>query len=434
MQLKEVKEKCPAFSNGCPYATITTTQELKSVTKKCPEFSSGCPFSSVKQIELFSELLTKVPESHVKSPEIHATLERIHKISTELKEEVGNCPIFSNECIFKVKCTNLQPLIKELDLRTWGLIIKVLDKEKTPQTVGLAKSLKVGTGEAHRAAESVQFVRQFLRGRISKDIYAKFVACLYFIYKAIEEEARNNRDHVIFKHVHFPSELEREKALEGDLKYYYGVHWKEEIKPFLEFPPVKEYVERVHMIGISKPALLVAHTYTRYLGDLSGGQVLKRVAVKTYSLPSTGEGTYFYDFDKLPTKVEHKKFKEMYRQTLDSLDVDQELATSIVEEANVGFNLNTNLFRFLDDLAGVSVPTVTPSPNNVQVHGTGMVGGDQKATCPFATMSSVLQTKEKHGNSDGIGQKIHVLLKPYYSTITRVFVAFLVVLVGLILW
>ena len=46
----------------------------------------------------------------------------------------------------------------------------------------------------------------------------------------------------------------------------------------------KTYVNRIQTISESKPELLVAHAYTRYLGDLSGGQILKKYCSKSYEL------------------------------------------------------------------------------------------------------------------------------------------------------
>jgi hypothetical protein len=46
-----------------------------------------------------------------------------------------------------VKCTNLQPLIKELDLVTWGILIKRAGKEPDGDlAIHLATQLKVGGG------------------------------------------------------------------------------------------------------------------------------------------------------------------------------------------------------------------------------------------------------------------------------------------------
>jgi hypothetical protein len=64
----------------------------------------------------------------------------------------------------------------------------------------------------------------------------------------------------------------------------------------------------------SVQTLKVAHAYTRYLGDLSGGQVLARVARKTYGLEKGGAGTQFYEFDNIENKNGYKKG---YRARLD---------------------------------------------------------------------------------------------------------------------
>lgn len=71
----------------------------------------------------------------------------------------------------------------------------------------------------------------------------------------------------------------------------------------------KPYVDRIHEVGEKDPVLLVAHSYTRYMGDLSGGQILKKVAQRALKLPSTGEGLNFYQFEGIHS---HKGFKQLY--------------------------------------------------------------------------------------------------------------------------
>ncbi|MFN9859333.1 MAG: biliverdin-producing heme oxygenase, partial [Pseudanabaena sp.] len=66
------------------------------------------------------------------------------------------------------------------------------------------------------------------------------------------------------------------------------------------------------------PVLLIAHSYTRYMGDLSGGQALKHIVRSALDLPDEC-GTTFYEFDQLPTLEAKKNFKDRYRQALDSL-------------------------------------------------------------------------------------------------------------------
>ena len=95
------------------------------------------------------------------------------------------------------------------------------------------------------------------------------------------------------------------------------------------------------------PYLLVGHHYTRYLGDLSGGQILKGIAEKALDLPK-GEGLNFYEFD-----IEDKKaFKQKYRDALDNLPVDTQQINAIITEANYAFRLNMYMFDQLSGNAG----------------------------------------------------------------------------------
>lgn len=134
--------------------------------------------------------------------------------------------------------------------------------------------------------------------------------------------------------MYFPAELHRKAALEEDLKYFYGRNWREEI-PCPE--ATRKYVERLHYIGKNEPELLVAHAYTRYLGDLSGGQVLKKIAQKALQLPSTGEGLAFFTFDGVSNAT---KFKQLYRSRMNALEMDLATKKRVMEEAKKAFLLN----------------------------------------------------------------------------------------------
>jgi heme oxygenase len=92
------------------------------------------------------------------------------------------------------------------------------------------------------------------------------------------------------------------------------------------------------------PELLVGHHYTRYIGDLSGGQILKNIAQKAMSL-GEHDGLRFYEFAAIP---DEKAFKANYRATLDALPIDQAMADRIVEEANHAFHLNMTMFQELE--------------------------------------------------------------------------------------
>jgi heme oxygenase len=126
-----------------------------------------------------------------------------------------------------------------------------------------------------------------------------------------------------------------------DLEYYYGSNWNSSI---ILSEATKAYVERIQTISNERPELLVAHAYTRYLGDLSGGQILKKIAQRAMNL-SDGKGLSFYEFTEVKDEQE---FKQNYKKALDSLALDSVLADQIVAEANVSFTMNMKMFQELE--------------------------------------------------------------------------------------
>lgn len=204
----------------------------------------------------------------------------------------------------------------------------------------LALKLREGTKKAHTMAENTGFIACFLRGTVEKSSYRKLVANLYFVYAAMEEEMQKLKDHPTMGKMYFP-ELDRKHSLEQDLAYYYGANWRDEIKASAA---TQAYVNQIHEVAKADPEKLIAHLYTRYIGDLSGGQILKKIAVNAMAL-NEGEGTNFYEFAQID---DEKAFKTMYRSTMDGLGITDEKADQIVEEANDAFHHNMNMFKELE--------------------------------------------------------------------------------------
>ena len=206
--------------------------------------------------------------------------------------------------------------------------------------VALASQLREGTKKSHTMAENTGFVSCFLKGVVDKGSYRTLVADLYFVYAAMEEEMARLADHPVIAPIAF-SELNRREALEQDLAFYYGSDWLQQIKAT---PAAQIYVERIRQIAKESPELLVGHHYTRYLGDLSGGQILKNIAQKAMNL-GENDGLNFYSF---PEIADEKAFKTTYRAAMDQLPIDQPMADRMVEEANHAFHLNMKMFQELE--------------------------------------------------------------------------------------
>ena len=208
--------------------------------------------------------------------------------------------------------------------------------------VALAGQLREGTKKSHTMAENTGFVACFLKGVVEKTSYRKLISDLYFVYKAMEEEIDKlvQEDHPVIKHIGF-KELFRRQTLEKDLEFYYGNDWIDQIKIS---ESARSYVNRIRLVANESPELLVGHHYTRYIGDLSGGQILKKIAKKALNLRGD-DGLNFYEFKLIE---DEKLFKKSYSETLNKLPIDQKIADNIIEEANEAFAYNMNMFRELE--------------------------------------------------------------------------------------
>jgi heme oxygenase len=207
-------------------------------------------------------------------------------------------------------------------------------------TSNLTIQLREGTSKAHSMAENVSFVKSFLGGVIDKTSYSHMLANLYFVYLSLEEAMDKNKENEFIKPIYFP-ELNRTESLKEDLAFYYGPDW---INTLVPSEATKVYMDRIKNLSEKRPDLLVGHAYTRYLGDLSGGQILKKIAQRAMNLQST-QGLSFYEFNDIS---DEQQFKINYKAALDALPVTTDGAQQIVAEANVAFNLNMKVFQELE--------------------------------------------------------------------------------------
>lgn len=207
----------------------------------------------------------------------------------------------------------------------------------------LSSQLRERTQQSHTTAENTAFMKCFMKGIVERDVLRKLFADLYFVYSALEAELQRHRSHPIVGKIYFP-ELNRTENLAKDLAFYYGENWQNQITAS---PAGVIYHDRITTLSETDPVLLIAHSYTRYMGDLSGGQSLKNVIRTALSLPAN-QGTHFYEFEHIATLEEKRNFKERYRHALDELILDDTTIDRIVDESNFAFTLNQNVMHELE--------------------------------------------------------------------------------------
>ncbi|WP_461638385.1 biliverdin-producing heme oxygenase [Leucobacter sp. BZR 635] len=190
----------------------------------------------------------------------------------------------------------------------------------------------------HSSSEGANFMEDIMRGVASKQDYIDLVAQHFFMYEALEEAAQQLSADPAYAALH-PEALVRMATLEIDLEHLLGANWREEISPVAA---TAAYAARMREVAAEGwIAGIIAHHYTRYLGDLSGGQIIAKRVARQHGFD--GAGIAFYDFESLG---DLKAFKETYRDGLDALGetLSEEEQQRMVEEVRAAYAFNTAIF------------------------------------------------------------------------------------------
>jgi heme oxygenase len=217
--------------------------------------------------------------------------------------------------------------------------------------IPLAERLRTATHELHAEVERAGVMRQLLRGQIDAAGYCALLRNLHAVYAALEAGLRRHATHPALVPV-AKAVLFRGAALERDLDRLHGPGWADDIALV---PAAADYAERLRTLAADAPALLAAHAYVRYLGDLSGGQTLARLIAGHLGL-AAGEAVDFYDFGPADQVA---AMKRDFRAGLDSLADDEALAQALVDEACAAFARHKPLFEQLAEpraTAGAPAP------------------------------------------------------------------------------
>ncbi|WP_405374378.1 MULTISPECIES: heme oxygenase (biliverdin-producing) [unclassified Microbacterium] len=203
--------------------------------------------------------------------------------------------------------------------------------EPTPFSV----VVKERSSGAHSSSEGAGFMTDLMRGKGSRDDYVALVAQHWFIYAALEAAAeRMAGDPVAAPFV--SAKLTRLPALEADLEFLIGDHWRAAIEPLAT---TAAYTARIAEVGADWPGGFVAHHYTRYLGDLSGGQFIGKILARQFGFETNGIG--FYIFEEI---ADPAAFKDVYREQLDAAPWDAAERERVIDEVLLAYRFNTELF------------------------------------------------------------------------------------------
>ncbi len=199
-------------------------------------------------------------------------------------------------------------------------------------------AIRTATWGDHSDSEGSSVMEDIMRMRATREEYVDLVVQHYFMYEALEEASKALAADPRFAALH-PAAIVREQTLVEDLEFLVGENWRDEISPV---PATAAYADRIREIAAEGwlPGI-IAHHYTRYLGDLSGGQMIAKRVKKQFGYEHAGVA--FYDFAELG---EIDKYKQEYRGVLNSLGetLDETERERMVDEVRTAYRFNSQVF------------------------------------------------------------------------------------------
>ncbi len=191
-------------------------------------------------------------------------------------------------------------------------------------------ALYVRTRALHLEAERTGFIADMLRGVASRNGYALLLRNLLPAYHQIEDGLERHRDDPVLRPL-ARYRLARAPAIAADLAAL-----TDDELPLL--PEGEAYAQTIARAAEGDGSRLIAHAYTRYLGDLNGGQIVKRLLQKSLGLGP--RELAHYDFSALG---ELAALKTGYRQALELAGAAAADPEAIIAEGAVAFECNIAL-------------------------------------------------------------------------------------------
>lgn len=199
--------------------------------------------------------------------------------------------------------------------------------------------MKDETLEAHDQSKDSGFAVTIMGGEWSPRAFAEWQRALYPVYATLESILKKNRKDPnlsVFDH----RKLDRADRIYHDLSTL-GI---DPVEDPSTLPSVPKYVNAVSSAGSSVPRIMAYH-YTRYMGDMIGGQVIARSMREKYGM--SDYSLTCYDFSELGDLYHYRK---TYKTLLELIPWSTEEREEFVDEVKTAYEVNALLFEELYDM------------------------------------------------------------------------------------
>jgi heme oxygenase len=190
----------------------------------------------------------------------------------------------------------------------------------------LTDQLRDATRRIHLQAEQSGVIATLLSGSIDRASYVRYLRNLASVYYALEQPAAV---------LSLGSALQRFPSIASDLTAIVGTNWESTL-PVL--PATQLYCDRIDSLVRNNSKPLIAHYYVRYLGDLYGGQILRRRLQSSLGLQA--QQLSWYQFDQGLSLQQHR---EALRAAINGCALSSEQVNEVIEEALAAFQHNIEL-------------------------------------------------------------------------------------------
>lgn len=219
----------------------------------------------------------------------------------------------------------------------------------TGESTALSSLLRAGTAEVHKEAEQRPFMQAFFGGVLPRAAYVAWLTRQWHLYRVLEAGLEALPPNVP-EHGLVPAALYRTQAIEADLDHLTDGAWRG--RDHLT-PATATYAERIRSTYLF-PAGLVAHAWLRYMGNVGGRDVLRRLAERSIGVDEdTRLGLACTDYSAIG---EIRPFFADFHAKLDALALRPEEKQRAVAEADAGFRLNIALTDELADEFSIGAP------------------------------------------------------------------------------
>lgn len=211
----------------------------------------------------------------------------------------------------------------------------------TGDAEALSTLLRASTTEIHKEAEQRPFMRAFFAGVLPRDAYIGWLARQWHLYRTLEA-GLDTLPPTLPEYGLVPTALYRTGRIEADLDHLTDGEWRHQDHAT---PATRAYVERIEATFAFPPGL-IAHAWLRYMGNVGGRDVLRRLVAGSIGAQEGGDrGLAFTDFTAVG---EIRPFFADFHEKLDGLPLTEAEKARAVAEADSGFRLNIAL---TDELA-----------------------------------------------------------------------------------